>query len=96
MTKDLDDMPEDEQRQIRDMLNKPLPRDEVLARRDALQSAMRSELAASVQTAMIRSALNGATEWLRFIDNENGRELSEIELRGVRSKLVECEAALRK
>jgi len=82
-----------EQAKIRQMIDKDLPPVDV--RMAAAQSAFVTDLRAAGKAALIRSALNGSTEWLRFIDNENGRELSELEMRSIRSKLVECDLALR-
>lgn len=94
MSQKFEDLTPDEQTDVKRMIDKDMPSLDV--RRKALQSALAADLHAASRAAVIRSALNGATEWLRFIDNENGRELSDLEMRGIRSKLIECEAALKK
>ncbi len=93
MSQKFEDLTPEEQANVQRMIDKDMP--SVEARRAALKSAFNAELDDIKKTALTRSALMGATEWLRFIDNENGRELSELEMRGIRSKLVECEAALK-
>lgn len=96
MSTNINDLPPDEQEKVRTMITKPMTDERIKAKRDALQDSLRAEVDKAKQSASIRSALNGATEWLRFVSNEHGRELSDFELSGVRSKLVECEAALRR